>query len=148
MVSFDDIMELYGQRHLFHYRFCKTSSVSRFDIVSTFSKIGKVFLKCILIKFAVETRMPVTLDSQIQSWKFFLLVLENQKRYIWMYFWLKNSRFLAVKFAIQKIELFFYLCYNLHFYTSGSSALGKEGCQISRQTDNSFGRYGTRNTPW
>ena len=79
-------------------------------------------LKCILIKLAVETRMPVTFDSQIQWWKFFLLVLENTKRYIWMYFWLKNSRFLAVKFAIQKIELFFYLCYNVHFYTSGKKA--------------------------
>ena len=32
-------------------------------------------------------------------------------------FWSKNSGFLAVKFAIQKIELFFYLCYNVHSYT-------------------------------
>ena len=31
-----------------------------------------------------------------------------------MYFWLKDSRFLAVKFAIQEIELFFYLFYNVH----------------------------------
>jgi len=62
-----------------------------------------------------------------------------------MYFWLKNSRFLAVRFAIAKIGLFFYLCYNVHFNTSDSSTLGKEGCQISRQTEKSFGRYGT---PW
>ena len=41
--------------------------------------------------------MPVTFDSQIQLWKFFLVVLENQKCYIWMYFCLKNSRFLALK---------------------------------------------------
>ena len=65
-----------------------------------------------------------------------------------MYFWLKNSRFLAIKFAIQEIEIFFYLFYNVHFYTSGRSALGKVSCQVSRQTEKSFGRYGTRNTPW
>ena len=65
-----------------------------------------------------------------------------------MYFWLKNSRILAVKFAIKKIKLDFYLCYNIHFYTIGSSTLGKRGCQISRQTEKSFRRYGTRNTPW
>ena len=65
-----------------------------------------------------------------------------------MYFWLENSRFLGVKFAIKKIELVFYLCYNVQFYTSGSSTLGKEGCEISRQTEMSYGRYGTQNTPW
>ena len=52
-----------------------------------------------------------------------------------MYFWFKNLRFLAVKFALQKIKLFFYLCYNVYFYTSGRSALGKEGCQVSRRTE-------------
>ena len=81
--------------------FSITSSCCETD----FWKRGKI-LKCILIKLAVETRMPVTFDSQIQWWKFFLLVLENQKRYIWMYFWLKNSRFLAVKFAIKKLSFF------------------------------------------
>ena len=65
-----------------------------------------------------------------------------------MYFWLKNSGFLAVKFAIQTIELFFYLCYNVHFYNSDSSTLGKEDCRISRQKEKPFGRYWTRNTPW
>ena len=61
-----------------------------------------------------------------------------------MYFWLKNSRFLAVKFAIQNIKLFFYLCYNFHFCNSGRSALGKEGCQVSSQTDKTFsGDMGT-----
>ena len=64
-----------------------------------------------------------------------------------MGFWLKNSRNLPGEFAMEKFELFFYLCYNVHFYTSGRSALGKEGCQISRQTEKSFGRYGTGNTP-
>ena len=60
-----------------------------------------------------------------------------------MYFLLENSRFLAaVKFAIKMFEVVFYLCYNVHFYTSGSSTLGKEGCQISRQTEISFGKYG------
>ena len=64
-----------------------------------------------------------------------------------MYFWLENLRLLAVKFAIKRIELFFYLCYNVHFYTRGRTTLVKEGCQISRQKKKSFGSYGTQNTP-
>ena len=111
------------------------------------SIIHRTALKCNLIKLAVETRMPVTFDSQIQWLIFFARFREYKALYLNV-FWLKNSRFLTVKFAIQKMEFFFFLCHNLHFYTSGSSALGKESCQISRQTDNSFGRYGTRNTPW
>ena len=76
--------------------------------------------------------------------KLFLVVLGNQKRYYLNVFLLEKFAILAVKFAIQKIELFSTHALTFIF----TPVVVKEGCQVSRQTDNSFGRYGTRNTTW
>ena len=87
--------------------------------------------------------MLVTFGSQTQLWNFSLLHLENQKRYVWIYFWFKNSRILAFKFyKLLHLRLTYHWCKNERYSISRTKAQIFPS-QIHRLK---FANFSTKNT--